>query len=66
MRILSWGIAAVSLLALNLPAAVKSGPEVGSAMPPFQAIDQNGKSQTLKSLLGPKGLVLVFYRSADW
>ena len=55
-----------SLLALNLPAAVKSGPEVGSAMPAFEAVDQNGKSQTLKSLLGPKGAVLVFYRSADW
>ncbi len=35
-------------------------------MPAFEAPDQNGKMHTLKSLLGPKGAVLVFYRSADW
>jgi hypothetical protein len=49
-----------------LSAAVKTGPKVGSPMPPFEARDQNGNNQTLQSLLGPKGAVLVFYRSADW
>jgi peroxiredoxin len=49
-----------------LSGAVKSGPEVGSPMPAFEAPDQNGKAHTLQSLLGPKGAVLVFYRSADW
>jgi hypothetical protein len=28
--------------------------------------DQNGVSHTLASMLGPKGAILVFYRSADW
>ena len=59
-------IAGLALASLVLGAAVKSGPEVGSPMPGFEAPDQNGKLHTLKSLLGPKGAVLVFYRSADW
>jgi hypothetical protein len=42
------------------------GPAVGSAMPSFSAVDQNGKTRTLASLLGPKGAILVFFRSADW
>ncbi len=55
-----------TLAACALAAAVKSGPEIGSPMPAFEARDQNGKSHTLQSLLGPKGAVVVFYRSADW
>ncbi len=35
-------------------------------MPSFELPDQDGKSHTLQSLMGPKGVVLVFYRSADW
>ena len=56
-------LAALAMAALG---AVKSGPDVGSRMPPFEAPDQNGKVHSLASLLGPKGAVLVFYRSADW
>lgn len=44
----------------------KTGPEVGTPIPWFQAIDQNGRRQTFDSLHGPKGLVLQFDRSADW
>jgi peroxiredoxin len=29
-------------------------------------LDQKGQSRSLASLTGPKGLMLVFYRSADW
>ncbi len=58
------GICAIAMI--TLVAAVKSGPEVGSPMPPFEARDQNGKLHTLQSLLGSTGAVLVFYRSADW
>jgi peroxiredoxin len=43
-----------------------SGPEVGSRIPAFEALDTNGMRQTLDTLKGPKGLVLVFTRSADW
>lgn len=46
--------------------AIKTGPEVGSTLPSFEAPDQNGRLQNLKSILGPKGALLVFYRSADW
>ncbi len=46
--------------------AIKTGPEVGSTLPSFEAPDQNGRVQNLQSILGPKGALLVFYRSADW
>ncbi len=42
------------------------GPQVGSVVPPVSGVDQFGKSQSLASLSGPKGLMLVFSRSADW
>jgi hypothetical protein len=45
---------------------IKTGPEVGSTVPSFEAPDQNGRLQNLKSILGPKGALLVFFRSADW
>jgi hypothetical protein len=45
---------------------VNTGPEVGQRIPAFTAIDQNGTPQTLETLRGPKGLVLLFVRSADW
>ena len=47
-------------------ANLKTGPDAGSRIPPFKAIDQNGKTQTLESLRGRNGLVLAFIRSADW
>jgi hypothetical protein len=42
------------------------GPPVGGSMVGFELPDQNGKLRDLSSLLGPKGAILVFYRSADW
>jgi hypothetical protein len=42
------------------------GPQVGQAAPSFTGVDQFGRSQTLESSLGPKGAMLVFFRSADW
>jgi hypothetical protein len=42
------------------------GPAAGSRAPDFQALDQDSRSRTLQKLMGPKGLMLVFYRSADW
>jgi cytochrome oxidase Cu insertion factor (SCO1/SenC/PrrC family) len=44
----------------------KLGPQVGERVPDFNLKDQNGKSWTLKSIMGPKGAMLVFFRSADW
>lgn len=42
------------------------GPQVGERVPDFTLTDQNGKTWTLPSIMGPKGAMLVFYRSADW
>jgi len=44
----------------------KLGPQVGQRVPDFSLTDQHGKVQTLQSIMGPKGAMLVFYRSADW
>ena len=42
------------------------GPAVGSAVPHFVLPDQAGRPRSLDSIMGPKGAVLVFFRSADW
>ena len=60
-----------SVLALTLALAqgadkTELGPAVGDRFPAFEARDQHGTVRTLQDLMGPKGLVLVFYRSADW
>ena len=49
-----------------LPDVQTLGPQVGSRALDFTLLDQKGQSRTLASLMGPKGLMLVFYRSADW
>ena len=49
-----------------LPEIQTLGPQVGSRVPDFSLLDQKGQSRTLASLMGPKGLMLVFFRSADW
>jgi hypothetical protein len=42
------------------------GPQVGDTVPEFSGTDQFGRPQTLQSSVGPKGAMLVFFRSADW
>ena len=42
------------------------GLAVGQKAPGFSAHDQNGSVQTLESLKGKNGTVLLFFRSADW
>ena len=44
----------------------KLGPQVGQRVPNFSLRDQAGNVQTLQSVMGPKGGMLVFFRSADW
>ena len=58
-------LSVVALAAALLPADAP-GPAVGAKSPGFSLSDQNGQTRTLESLMGPKGLMLVFYRSADW
>lgn len=42
------------------------GPQVGATIPEFRGVDQSGRTQTLASIAGPKGAMVVFFRSADW
>jgi len=42
------------------------GPQVGARVPEFTLVDQTRARRTLRSLMGPKGLMLVLFRSADW
>jgi hypothetical protein len=42
------------------------GPRVGTRVPDFSGVDQLGRSQSLQSVLGSEGAMLVFFRSADW
>ena len=42
------------------------GPQIGARIPAFSGTDQFGMLRTLDTSAGPKGLMLVFFRSADW
>ena len=44
----------------------KLGPQTGEGVPDFSLRDQSGKVRTLQSIMGSKGAMLIFYRSADW
>jgi len=50
--------------------SIKTFPAVGlpagRKAPAFSARDQFGREQTLETLKGAKGTVLLFFRSADW
>jgi hypothetical protein len=54
-------LGAIAIFAQDAP-----GVKVGVRIPTFSLPDQNGSIQTLESIKGPKGAMLVFYRSADW
>jgi|SRR5262245_52760906 len=48
-------------------AAEDLGPKIGTQVPDIGTPpDQTGTARTLQSLMGEKGLVLFFFRSADW
>jgi hypothetical protein len=64
----TMGVAA-TLLAATATAASDPpapGPDRGTAAPSFEAVDHNGKMQDFESLAGENGLLLLFFRSADW
>lgn len=42
------------------------GPQIGERVPDFSLPDQVGRMRTLESIMGPRGAMLVFIRSADW
>ena len=48
------------------PDLERLGPQVGERVTDFSLPDQHGQTRTLRSMLGPNGAILVFFRSADW
>ena len=64
------------LLFVSLPARAQQapqkidvsrlGPQAGQVVPDFRLQDAQGKVWTRDSIMGPKGAMLVFSRSADW
>ena len=66
MRILIAAIAAVVSIAWQQADVSRIGPAVGAPAPGFELADQDGRTQTLASVAGPQGTMLVFFRSADW
>lgn len=43
------------------------GPKVGATIPkPLEATDQNDVKQRFASLMGDRGLIILFSRSFDW
>ena len=63
-----WALGlAASLFLMSAPASVvAAGPEVGERVPAFEAVDQSGSARDFASLAGEQGLLLLFFRSADW
>jgi hypothetical protein len=59
-------LALVAIVSAQTPDPQTLGPKVGERVPDFSLPDQHGAVRTWRSMLGPKGAVLVFYRSADW
>ena len=42
------------------------GPQVGDQVPDFSLHDQFGEIQTLESIMGEQGAMIMFHRSASW
>ena len=75
MRIATSILFSIAVLALSSgqekPAAGDSvapaiGLNIGQPVPAFALTDQFGHEQSNQTLKGPKGTVIVFFRSADW
>jgi len=63
--LLFFGIAIAIPATAALPQQI-GGLQAGTAAPAIALRDQSGRQQTLSTLAGPNGLLLLFFRSADW
>jgi len=67
MRLMLGGLVwALGLATVPGPETFDPGPAVGDRLPAFEAVDQDGRARNFESLRGARGLVLLFFRSADW
>jgi hypothetical protein len=64
MRTLLFSI--FSCVSALLPQPVAQGLAPGDQIPRLSLTDQNGRVKTFDDIRGPKGAMIVFYRSADW
>ncbi len=63
------GMAVTALAFFFIPAAqaeIATGPEVGTKIPDIRTLDQHGKMLSFEDLSGSEGLLMLFYRTADW
>jgi len=75
MRSISSAVLALFLL-VSLPVGAQQapqkievsrlGPQTGQVVPDFRLQDAQGKVWTRDSIMGPRGAMLAFMRSADW
>jgi peroxiredoxin len=65
-RYLLLAVISGSLSILSTSGQTVRGLEPGAKAPGFTLQDQDGKPQNLSTLTGPNGLLLLFFRSADW
>jgi peroxiredoxin len=63
---LALALATFAQAAPNKGDLIDIGPAVGARIPTLAATDSTGQPRTLDNLVGRKGLVLVFFRSARW
>ncbi|MDX1979183.1 MAG: hypothetical protein SFV51_02865 [Bryobacteraceae bacterium] len=67
MRLLAMlALSVFSLAQGPPPVPADPGVKTGERLPSFKLKDQDGKERDFRSLRGRKGLMLVFFRSADW
>ena len=71
--LVAFAAAAVILLGVSMEAQEREpidvsalGPQVGERVPDFSLPDQHGRMRTLRSVMGEKGAMILFHRSADW
>jgi hypothetical protein len=60
---LTTGLAAQSRTPIEV---ARLGPQIGDTVPGFSLRDQDGATRTLQSVMGTRGAMIVFIRSADW
>lgn len=67
-RSLTWlGLALMLVVAPQAQTDLATlGPQIGQRALDISLPDQMGRIRTLPSIAGPKGTMLVFFRSADW
>lgn len=65
-RILLIGLGLLAWTQLFAADDKEIGLKIGESIPGFKAKDQSGKTRTFADLGGSRGLLIIFFRSANW